>query len=422
MSSFSFTDPITGKAFKMNAPSGVSFDQAQAMFKQQLDGGSLAGYKVGDVLSSATQAAGGLTSALPNLQQSLAQAAGQLPIGASLNTITSALGPAGAAAAAQLQSSLQGQGFPEATNAINGALSGATGALSGAIAGATGALSGATGALSGVVKNVTGSVLKTGEALTGAIASAGSLATTSITNLTSSLTSTSVTNGINVADLVKQGIPGGIPDLSSVNLQAAMSQASKLVGQPHTVISDDLGVGKFGFDIPQLEKAGFVKPGISAITGAAASLTSVLGSASVWTGKDGIKSVDGILNNAGLQDNIQKGLMSSGLTDLKTLGVPVDKLNPQAIAGLANNAAKSVESTLKNLQGSVVLPDVKAEFDTVNRDSAYAVDFAEEKVEPEVFGENPAEPAENTVDDETLIAAADRIIGNDKVPDVTMAA
>ena len=415
MSSFSFTDPITGKAFKMNAPSGVSFDQAQAMFKQQLDGGSLAGYKVGDVLSSATQAAGGLTSALPNLQQSLAQAAGQLPIGASLNTITSALGPGGAAAATQLQSSLQGQGFPAATNAINGALSGATGALSGAIAGAT-------GALSGVVKNVTGSVLKTGEALTGAIASAGSLATTSITNLTSSLTSTSVTNGINVADLVKQGIPGGIPDLSSVNLQAAMSQASKLVGQPHTVISDDLGVGKFGFDIPQLEKAGFVKPGISAITGAAASLTSVLGSASVWTGKDGIKSVDGILNNAGLQDNIQKGLMSSGLSDLKTLGVPVDKLNPQAIAGLANNAAKSVESTLKNLQGSVVLPDVKAEFDTVNRDSAYAVDFAEEKVEPEVFGENPAEPAENTVDDETLIAAADRIIGNDKVPDVTMAA
>ena len=415
MSSFSFTDPITGKVFKMDAPSGVSFDQAQAMFKQQLDGGSLAGYKVGDVLSSATQAAGGLTSALPNLQQSLAQAAGQLPIGASLNTITSALGPAGAAAAAQLQSSLQGQGFPAATNAINGALSGATGALSGAIAGAT-------GALSGVVKNVTGSVLKTGEALTGAIASAGSLATTSITNLTSSLTSTSVTNGINVADLVKQGIPGGIPDLSSVNLQAAMSQASKLVGQPHTVISDDLGVGKFGFDIPQLEKAGFVKPGISAITGAAASLTSVLGSASVWTGKDGIKSVDGILNNAGLQDNIQKGLMSSGLSDLKTLGVPVDKLNPQAIAGLANNAAKSVESTLKNLQGSVVLPDVKAEFDTVNRDSAYAVDFAEEKVEPEVFGENPAEPAENTVDDETLIAAADRIIGNDKVPDVTMAA
>ena len=171
MSSFSFTDPITGKSFKMNAPSGVSFDQAQAMFKQQLDGGSLAGYKVGDVLSSATQAAGGLTAALPNLQQSLAQAAGQLPVGASLNTITSALGPAGAAAATQLQSSLQGQGFPAATNAINGALSGATGALSGAI-------SGATGALTSVVQNATNSVLKTGESLTGAVAAAGSRCST----------------------------------------------------------------------------------------------------------------------------------------------------------------------------------------------------------------------------------------------------
>jgi hypothetical protein len=94
----------------------------------------------------------------------------------------------------------------------------------------------------------------------------------------------------------------------------------------------------------------------------------------------------------------------------------VDQFNPQAIAGLANNAAKSVTNTLTNLQGKATAA-LKATFDSVTRDSAFAVNFADTKVEPEVLGEVTAEPAENTVDTVVLDAAEKRVVGNAKVPD-----
>lgn len=407
MSKFSFTDPKTGQTFSVNAPDGVSPDQAQAIFKQQLDSGSLAGFDVGATLSAATQAAAGLASAQAMLNQTLGSITGKLPFGSALNTITASLGPGGLAGASQLTSSLQGQGAALATNA-NGS---AAGAAAAAVKAASSVVSNPTSLLDTATKLVA----QPGTALTGPAAAAGSLISNAVKTIAGGITRP-VTNGINVADLVKQGTTTALPDLSSINVQAAMSSAAKLVGQPHTVISNSLGAGKFGFGIPQLEKAGFVKPGTSSVVGPAASLTSVLSSPTVFTGKDGVKSLDGILNNVGLQDKIQTSLMAAGLNDLKTVGIPVDKLNPQAVAGLANNAAKSVTDTLSSLQGTAP-PDVKAEFDAVTRDSAFAVDFADTKVEPEVFGEVTAEPAENTVDTAVIDAAEERVVGNDKVPD-----
>lgn len=99
MSLFNFLDPATNKSFAVKVPSGVSFEQAKAMFNQQLDTGALAGFGVGKTLSAATQAAGGLDTAKAMLSQTTASALGRLPTGASLNTITSALGPGGLAGA-----------------------------------------------------------------------------------------------------------------------------------------------------------------------------------------------------------------------------------------------------------------------------------------------------------------------------------
>jgi hypothetical protein len=392
MSKFTFTDPKTNRTYSVNAPTGVSQEQVQAMFNQQLDGGSLAGVDIGGTLSAATQAAAGLASAQAILSQNLGAIAGKLPIGAALNTITSSLGPGGLAGASQLASSLLGQSFPLATNAVVPGLNTATAALG----------------LPGIA-SAAQLVAQSGTALTtqGLVGSA-------VKTITGSLAGV-VTNGINVADLVKQGTAPALPDLSSVNVQAAMTSAAKLVGQPRTVVSDSLGVGKFGFDLPQLEKAGFIKPGTTAIAGTVASLTSVLSSPTVFTGKDGVKNLDGILGNAGLQDKIQTSLMATGLNELKAVGVSVDQFNPQAIAGLANNAAKSVTNTLTNLQGKATAA-LKATFDSVTRDSAFAVNFADTKVEPEVLGEVTAEPAENTVDTVVLDAAEKRVVGNAKVP------
>jgi hypothetical protein len=190
-------------------------------------------------------------------------------------------------------------------------------------------------------------------------------------------------------------------------------------------MSDDLGLGKFGLDLSQLETAGYIKPGITAVATAAAaagssvaSLPSVLNSPTAFTGKDGIKTVSALLNNEAVQNTIQTNLMSQGLNELKSAGIPVADLNAGAVAGLANNAAKSVTNTLSSLQG-LAPPAVKAQFDTVTKNTAFAVTLAETKVEPAVVGEVSAAPATNTVNSETLNAAAARVVGNPKVPSVS---
>jgi hypothetical protein len=226
-----------------------------------------------------------------------------------------------------------------------------------------------------------------------------------------------------VADFVKQGPAlSGISNLSLPDVTGTLAQASKLVGQGTSTISNALGVGKFGFDASQLERAGLVKPGTAAsfLAQGEGDLTSVLKSPTVWTGKDGVKSLSGLLGNTGLQDKVQQGLMKTGLGDLKSLGIPTDKLNPQALSGLATNAAKSVPNTVdwaKNVPG---LPaNVKAKFDAAAVNGAFAVNLAQTKIDAPVLQETKPEPAVNTVDSATVDAAAKRVVGDDRVPQVS---
>lgn len=408
MSSYSFTDPNTGREFSVQVPNGVSFDQAKAIFDQQLNTGSLAGFDVGKSLSAATQAAGGLAGAQAMLSQAAGSLSGLLPSGANLGTITSALGPAAAAAGGQVTAALKGVTAASATNVqipeFNGQL----------LRDAEQQISQVTEV--GGVNNPSSSILAFGSSITGAVAAVGSLASKAAGALTSAFAGP-VTDGINTADLVKQGTTTGIPGLNGAEVQAAMSQAAKLVGQPANVVSDSAGVGKFGFDLSQLELSGIVKKGLSAAVGIGTSILSVLKSPLAFTGKDGIKGLGDLLGNETAQNNIQKGLMETGLGSLKSAGVPVSDFNPAAIAGLANNAAKSVSGTLQNLSG-VASAASKASFESVTRNTAFAVNLADTKVDKTVLGEVTAEPASDTVNTETVNAASRRVIGNDRVPDV----
>ena len=402
MSSYTFTDPATAREYQIQVPNGVSREQAKSLFDQQLNTGALAGFDVGKSLSAATQAAGGLSSALPMVNQNLGSLTGALPGAANLNTVASTLGPGAAAAATQVTSSLKGVQAAAATNIQLPTL----GQLPGD----------QTSGLSSLVSGVSSSVMAVGTALSGAASQVGSLAGKAVSSLSSAL-SGPVTDGINTADLVKQGATTGIPGLNGTETQAAMSQAAKLVGQPRGKISDDQGVGKFGFDLSQLELAGIVKKGLSVVA-VGATLTSVLKSPTSFTGKAGILGVGALLASDSAQNNIQKGLMQNGLSSLKSAGVPVSDFNPGAVAGLANNAAKDVSGTLQNLAGTASATS-KATFDSVSRNSAFAVNLANNKVDPAALNEVTAEPATDTVDTETVNAASKRIVGNDKAPNVS---
>ena len=344
MSIFSFTNPVNGQPFEIKGPPGLSLDQAKAIFDKPVSAGSLVGFKKGDVLSAATQAADGLAGA----QAQLAQAA-----------------------------------------------------------------KGIGGDLSGAIKNIPG---------VGDIAAqAQSVASKTLSEISSVVSNLPVANGINVADFAKQGaslVP--IQGLGISDVTAAMSSASKLVGQASSTISDTLGAGKFGFDASQLESVGVLKPGTAAtyLKQGINSLTDVLKSPAVFTGKDGINSLDSLLGSVPTQDGIQQQLMSQGLNAVKQLGIPTDKLSTASLAGLANAAAKSIPTTLDWAKGLPLPADIKSKLDTAARDGAFAADFANFKIDDPMKAVITPLPAVDTVNRQTVDAASKRIVGNDKVPTV----
>jgi hypothetical protein len=405
MSTFNFD--FNGQKFEIKAPTGATFEQAKAVFDQQTASGGLTGFRVGDVLSPATQAAAGLAAAQSQVTQGLASLTGKLPTGTNLNSLTASIGTLGQGAGTQVARALKGGAA--AFNSLTTGAGAATAAISSTLSGAGLGISlPSTSAITG--------------ALTGAAAQVGSLASTAVGTI-SGLIKGTPTNGINIADFAKQGPAlSSIGNMSLPDVTGALAQASKLVGQGASTISNALGAGKFGLDASQLERAGLVKPGTAAafLAGGDSDLVSVLKSPTVWTGKDGVKSLDGLLNNPGLQDKVQQGLMTSGVADLKSLGIPTDKLTPQALSGLATNAAKSVPTTLdwaKNVPG---LPtDIKSKFDATAVNGAFAVNLTQAKVDEPVLQETKPVAADNTVNSATVDAASQRVVGNDKVPGVS---
>ena len=290
-------------------------------------------------------------------------------------------------------------------------------AASQAAASVPGATAQFTQALSGIPGSVQGA-LTSPDAKAG-LTSAIDQGKQVLSNITKSLSSTPVTNGMSVPEFAKQAqalVP--IQGLSSVDVRAGLSQAAALIGQAPTEISNALGVGQFGFDASQLETAGLLKPGTASafLSQGANELSSILQSPTVWTGAGGIKDLDSFLSNPAAQNLTQQNLMNSGLTAVKQLGLPIDKLDSKALAGVALNAAKSVETTLEWAKGQALSAEVKAEYDTLAKDAAFAVGVAQEKLNDALKQEEFALPSENTVDRATLDAAVTRLFGNDKIP------
>ena len=248
-----------------------------------------------------------------------------------------------------------------------------------------------------------------------------SVASQTLSGLTQAIRSTTLTDPITFADYAKQA-PAlrSLQGLDQAELTAALSQASRLTGQDAAQISNTQGLGKYGLSVDQLERAGVVKPGTAAtyLNQNQNTVTSVLNSPAVWTGKNGINSLDDLLVSSSKQDFIQQDLMSSGLSSVSQLGIPTNLLSAQSLAGVALNAAKSIEGTVNWAKG--LLPgNAKAAFDTLAKDAAFAVNLADTKLNAAMKQEIPGFPAVDTVDRATLNAAAARITGNDKIPKVS---
>jgi hypothetical protein len=379
MGTFTFNTP-DGKPFEIKGPDGLTLEQAKAIFDKQVSTGSLVGFKPGDVLSATTQAAKGLASAQAQVNQAL-------------SGITGALGA----------------GIPGAAGAI--------GAATKALGQAGGALS---GSLSGTAAGLTGAI---GPAVSNVIGTISSTATQAISTINKTISTVAVTNPINTANFAKE-VPAlaKIGSMAESTVTGVMAQVKNLVGQAPTAISNGKGVGSYGLDVRQLETAGIVKPGTSAlVTAGASTLSSVLKSPSVFTGKDGITNISGLLSNPQAQSTIQQGLMATGIAGLATQGIPVGVLSPAGIAGMAVNASKSLTDATAFVKGLPIPGDatgaIKAAFTTNVRDGAFAAILTETKIAPPFKAIVTPVPSSDTANRETLNAASTRVVGNPKVPE-----
>jgi len=121
-----------------------------------------------------------------------------------------------------------------------------------------------------------------------------------------SVLSSPALNKFPVTDMVKQvntGFSVGALDSFDVQgLNAAVVQQAGSLNNPAFIDSVTKSVGKFGVNVDQLKKQGFVRP--------EAVFNDQLSDSSVWTGKGGASSLNRFLGNSGLQESLQQAVVA----------------------------------------------------------------------------------------------------------------
>lgn len=428
----------SAKTFAIKGPPGLTREQAFAIFKKQADTGGLVGFKPGETLSAATQAADGLAGAQAMVSQAQSGLTGSLNVGSftaglSSSGVDLATGRIPSVDAAFARGGVNGGAgaFNSVLGSVASGLGASGGALNGSLAGIAPGLTAAVGpAVTSVTRSLGGTAgsSQLGAALVGASGAQGSVAVASIQTINKTITGLTVTSPINTADFSKiagginpAGALAGLGPMSVPEVNGVLAQAKNLVNQASSVLSNDKGLGSFGLDAGQLETAGYVKPGTKALLASGLSTFSSLAkSPAVWTGKDGIKSAADLLKNEPKQSQIQQDLMAKGVAGLAAVGVPVKNLSSQGLAGMALNAAKDLPSAEAFVKGLPIPGDatgsVQAAYSSAVRDGAFAVNLVQTKIPAEFKQQDVPVPAANTVNRATLDAASTRVIGDDKVP------
>jgi len=226
-----------------------------------------------------------------------------------------------------------------------------------------------------------------------------------------------VTNGITVADYATQPAETtGLGNMTAVQLTGVLAQVRKLAAQPATVVTAQ-GLGSYALTAAQLAAAGYVKPAAAQLLQSGQnSLPNVLKSPAAWTGLNGATSLQQILSNEPLQQQIQINLMNVALNYLRQVGIAIDQFPARSQAGAILSAAKSPAAAEAWLRGQPVSAADNELFSQYVRDGAYAVDFADSKINNAMANEADPVGVTNATNRTRLDAATNRIVGNPKVP------
>lgn len=256
------------------------------------------------------------------------------------------------------------------------------------------------------------------------LTSAFSQVTSSVKSTVGSLTShlpdlkgTPVQDGINSVDFLQKGAASApIGSLSVTQVKGLVAQAATAVNQAATSITDGKGLGKFGLNATQLERAGLIKPGTSQLISAGASLTATLTSPSVWTGKNGATSLPSVLANENLQNATQQNLMQQSLTQLKQVGAVTDAVSPKQLGSLIQTTTTYGINTATDFIKGKLPGDLVSQVKNTFKQAEYSVNFADANATDLISGVKKAAGFSNTVNRKTLDSATSAIIGNPKIP------
>jgi hypothetical protein len=199
-----------------------------------------------------------------------------------------------------------------------------------------------------------------------------------------------------------------------------LAQASKDVPQDAIEISNEYGVGKYGFDPEQLEAAGYLKPGTYEfyLADSETDVTDILNNPTVWTGYAGVNNAADLLNDPKLQDDIQADLLQKSLVDLRDQGIVTGTEDPAKLAGLVQAGAKYGAPTVKGwINGTVGDATLVSNINKLVRGGQYAVELVNQKISQAVQGFSTTSPSATGTTVRTAVdAALNAVIGNSKIP------
>jgi hypothetical protein len=187
-----------------------------------------------------------------------------------------------------------------------------------------------------------------------------------VASLPTTLAQTPVQNPINQTNYIQVtssptgpvGLgPAGVGTLSSAQTQALMAQLASTTQSNVDAITQDTGIGVYGFNCQQLEQAGLIKPGycqrycrIDPNTGTNPdNFVEFMQSPAPWTGVYGVTSVNDIVGQQDLQNTIQEKLFQQSYSQLVSNGTIVPPATATSTAtantGQVYNTAGTLATT-----------------------------------------------------------------------------
>ena len=257
----------------------------------------------------------------------------------------------------------------------------------------------------------------------GTSSTAAVIPATPTTVATAKLTDLPVTDAVSPAQILKQTqATSGIGSLNVPQVTSLLSSSAASVGQAANAFSPLKGIGQYGFSPLQLEQLGLIKPGtVRKYLGNSNALNAVLTSPTIWTGKNGVKNIGGILTNPQLQTRLQQGLMKDGFTALKKTGVINGLETVPQLGSLLQSAAKYGPGAVKSWATGQANALVLNQINKISKNAQAAIKVANSIIGAVFGGSSARGPIAiagitGTVNRLPVNTAVVGVIGNKKVP------